>query len=91
MTAPGSTSRKACSGIRWNFVDCNSPLVPLFLRFGYSEHLPTAIHPEYGRVHRLRLDLHDVENLQRVKSPFLDVLPTRRPASSVPLIHETVA
>ena len=78
-------------GIRWNFVDCNSPLVPLFLRFGYSEHLPTAIHPEYGRVHRMRLDLHDVENLQRVKSPFLDVLPTRRPASSVPLIHETVA
>jgi len=78
-------------GIRWNFVDCNRPLVPLFLRFGYSEHLPTAMHPEYGLVHRLRLDLLDVENLRRVKSPFLDVLPSRRPAPGIPVIHETVA
>ena len=78
-------------GIRWNFVDCNRPLVPLFLRFGYSEHLPMATHPEYGLVHRLRLDLLDVENLQRVKSPFLDVLPPRRPAPSALVVHETVA
>jgi len=78
-------------GVRWNFVDCNSPLVPLFLRFGFLEHLPTAMHPEYGRVHRLRLDLHDIENLHRVGSPFLDLLPARRAESGVLVVHETVA
>ena len=75
-------------GIRWNFVDCNSHLVPLFLRFGYSEHLPTAIHPEYGCVHRLRLDLHDVEHLHRVGSPFLDLLPARRTSPTLLVAQE---
>jgi hypothetical protein len=60
-------------GIRWNFIDCIPSLEPLYLAFGWVEHLPEATHPEYlNRVRRLRLDLEDEEHFERVRSPFLD-------------------
>jgi hypothetical protein len=60
--------------VRWNYIDCNSHLVPFFLRLGWVEYLPVAEHPEYGRVHRMRLDLMDRQHLVAVASPFAKCL-----------------
>jgi len=70
------------SGIRWNYIDCIAPLVPLFERHGFVQHLPPAAHPAYGfTVHRARLDLDDEQHLAAVGSPFLamhrELLPER--------------
>ncbi len=59
---------------RWNFIDCNSHLVGFFQSLGWIEHLPQADHPEYGLVHRMRLDLTDVAHLEAVGSPFAKLL-----------------
>jgi GNAT superfamily N-acetyltransferase len=56
--------------VRWNFIDCNDHLLNLFTGLGWIAHLPPAAHPEYGVVHRLRLDLFDSNHLAAVSSPF---------------------
>ena len=76
-------SRLACAAyehaltrdIRWGYIDCIAALEPLFRRLGYIDHLPEAPHPEYGfPVRRLKLNLLDIEHLERVRSPFLELL-----------------
>jgi hypothetical protein len=57
-------------GIRWNFIDCNSHLVPFFRGLGYVEHVPAAQHPEYVIVTRMRLDGLNQVHLEAVRSPF---------------------
>lgn len=61
-------------GVRWNFIDCNEHLVAFFLGLGWTAYVPPAVHPEYGLVHRMRLDLADLEHLEAVQSPFAKLL-----------------
>lgn len=61
--------------IQCGYIDCIAPLEPLFRRLGYVDHLPEAVHPEYGfPVRRLKLNLLDGEHLERAKSPFVEYL-----------------
>lgn len=58
-------------GVRWNFIDCIPSLLDFFKHIGYREHLQAAPHPTYGfTVHRLRLDLWDIEYFKCMRSPF---------------------
>jgi hypothetical protein len=63
-----------CDGVLFDFVDVYPARVPFFERLGYRTHLPRAIHPEYGAVIVMRLDMRDARHLAAVKSPFLRVL-----------------
>ena len=63
--------------VRWNYIDCNCHLVEFFRGLGWVEHLPVAEHPEYGLVHRMRLDLTDRQHLVTVGSPFARLLEPR--------------
>jgi predicted N-acetyltransferase YhbS len=65
-------------GMRFDFIDSNPPLLPLYQRFGYRQFLAEAPHPDYGMVHRLVLDYEDRAHLQRVRSPFASMLPEDR-------------
>jgi len=59
-------------GIRWSFVDCNDHLVGFFERLGYLRtHRP--VHDEYGQVNAMRMDLHAVDHLKAVGSPFAKI------------------
>jgi hypothetical protein len=54
--------------------------------------LPAAEHPEYGIVHRLRLDLFDCSHLAAVSSPFLRLLKAqRKPYSTTNTIHTAMS
>jgi GNAT superfamily N-acetyltransferase len=72
--AMASYAYGAPKGIRWNFIDCNSHLIPFFAGLGYVEHIPPGDHPEYGRVTRMRLAVSDRAHLEAVKSPFLRLM-----------------
>lgn len=60
-------------GVRWTFLDCNDHLVQLFERFGFVATHRT-LHPEYGEVNAMRLDLLDARRLHDCGSPFARVL-----------------
>jgi predicted GNAT family N-acyltransferase len=53
-----------------DFIDCNEHLVPLFARLGYRP-WARAIHPWYGEVQVMRLDLND-QRLRDAKSLLVD-------------------
>ena len=57
-------------GVRFDLMDCNSPLLPVFLGAGYRQVRPNVIHHEYGVVHPLVLVVHDTEHFAAVGSPF---------------------
>lgn len=57
-------------GILFDHIDCNAHLVPFFTHLGYRIHR-SAVHPEYGEVTVMRLNLIDSAHLQSVNSPFL--------------------
>lgn len=67
----GIYSHALFRGIRYNVMDCNPPLVNFFESFGFKIFLPQLRHEEYGSVVGMVLDLHDVEHLRAIKSPFL--------------------
>jgi len=54
-----------------SFMDCNPPLVQMFLKMGFRQAVPDCEHPEYGRVHPMYLLLNDLDQLEKVGSPFL--------------------
>jgi hypothetical protein len=56
-------------GMRFCFIDCNDPLVPLFRKLGYREHGKIS-HPEYGEVNAMLLDFEDIAHLVKIGSPF---------------------
>lgn len=60
------------------WIDCNSPLVPVFEHYGFKA-VTTFPHPLYGNVHLMRLDLLDRAHLTAVRSPFLAVLDDPHP------------
>lgn len=59
-------------GARINFIDCNTPLLGLFNRFGFQESIPAIEHSAFGHIHPLVLILNDTDHLQAVRSPFLE-------------------
>lgn len=60
-------------GIKFDFIDANIHLVRLFERLGYIA-LDKISHPEYGDVMLMKNPLKDAEHLQKVKSPFYQIL-----------------
>lgn len=73
-------------GVHHDFIDVNPPVVGFFTRLGYRPFRHQVNHPEYGRVHVMRLAVHDLDHMQRVGSPFLPL--ARRPLS-LPLRQAT--
>ena len=57
-------------GVKFDYLDCPSDLVPYFTRLGYRW-LRALRHPWFGPTHLMRLSLHDTEFLTSVHSPFL--------------------
>lgn len=58
------------NGVRFDVIDCNTPLLPLFVRLGHRRLFPDIEHPEYGTVHPHVLVLHDDDHLRAVGSPL---------------------
>jgi hypothetical protein len=57
-------------GINADFMDCNRHLVNFFMGLGYLVHRNDLIHPEYGAVTVMRLNLNDAVYLETLRSPF---------------------
>lgn len=72
--AAATYSRALGDGIHHNLIDCNPPVEPFFRRLGYRVFRKPVMHPSYGPVAVLVLDLFDREHLARVRSPFLRIL-----------------
>lgn len=69
--------------VRFNFIDCNTSLVPFFERLGYVFHR-LAEHPEHGIGSVMRLDLLDRVRLIQLRSPFLSILNSWTKCTSSP-------
>jgi hypothetical protein len=61
-------------GIRANFIDCDPNNHPYFTAPGYKVVLDDFNHPELGLGFLMRLDLCDLEHLEKVRSPFRRIL-----------------
>jgi hypothetical protein len=61
-------------GITTDFIDCNAHLVSFFTGLGYVVHRDDLVHPEYGAVTVMRLNVTDLDHLERVRSPFRKIL-----------------
>lgn len=66
------------TGIAFDFINANEPLVPLYLKYGYRFYAPKFCHGEYGLVCPMVLLLGDVEHLRAVGSPLYEIA-TRYP------------
>ena len=64
-------------GITTDFIDCNRHLVGYFAGLGYRRHRDNLVHPEYGVVTVMRLDLTDHSHLEAIRSPFRRTLRAR--------------
>lgn len=58
--------------IKFNFIDCNEPLVGFFMAFGYEVYTANVIHPEYGEVTPMVCDLMNIDLFRRRKSPLAE-------------------
>jgi predicted GNAT family N-acyltransferase len=61
------------SGIAFDFINANEPLVPLYRKYGYRAYAPRFCHPEYGVVCPMVLLMDDVEHLTSVGSPLCEI------------------
>jgi len=57
-------------GTEVSFMDCNDHLVKLFERIGWKHYKGKITHEEYGEVTPMRLDLHDIDHFQALRSPY---------------------
>ena len=55
------------------FLTCAPFLVRMFRKYGFREYGPPVIDPVVGLLHRVLLVLDDLDQLQRVRSPFLEL------------------
>ncbi|MEO0399223.1 MAG: GNAT family N-acyltransferase [Pseudomonadota bacterium] len=62
-------------------VDCNPPIDRQNARLGFKP-LFEKDHPEYGRVHVMRLDMRDEAHLQAIRSPLAGILRLHRQGHS---------
>lgn len=60
----------ASRGCRLNFIATADELVPLFSRLGFSAHRPRTTWADYGSSNPMILRLDDIDELERVRSPF---------------------
>lgn len=60
----------AARGVRFDFIDTNTHLIPLYEKMGYRRYIPEISHPDYGIVTPMCLVLDDIEHLELVGSPF---------------------
>ena len=60
-------------GLDVDFCDCQPSRLHLFERLGYRQMEGEGQHPFYGSSLRMRLDVQDIEHLERVGSPFAAV------------------
>jgi hypothetical protein len=58
------------AGVCFDFMDCNSHLVPYFEKIGYRQVFPNVLHPEYGDVHPMVFVYGDVGHLTNIGSPL---------------------
>ena len=58
--------------IHYCFIDCNDPLVPMFTKLGFTK-LFRDFHYDYGSVNVMLLDLHDIQHLRSIQSPFTEI------------------
>lgn len=58
--------------IQYGFIDCNEPLESMFNKLGFKT-IFTDKHYDYGFVKVMLLDLHDIEHLRIIHSPFAEV------------------
>ena len=58
--------------IQHGFIDCNEPLESMFNKLGFKK-LFRDNHYDYGTVNVMLLDLHDIEHLKTIGSPFAEV------------------
>ena len=58
--------------IQHGFIDCNEPLESMFNKLGFKT-LFRDNHYDYGLVNVMLLDLHDIEHLRIINSPFARV------------------
>ena len=58
--------------IQYGFIDCNEPLESMFNKLGFKT-LFRDLHYDYGLVNVMLLDLHDIEHLRIINSPFVGV------------------
>lgn len=66
-------SEAAAGGARVILIDCNDPVLPIFRKLGFIAY-DRAEHPEYGNVTLMALFFEDVHHLERVRSPFYQIL-----------------
>jgi hypothetical protein len=59
-------------GIRFDFSECDDELASYYNKIGYRN-IGTLNHPEYGEGIILRLDLLDLEYLEKIGSPLKDI------------------
>ncbi len=67
--------------MRFDFIDCHPRLIPLYSRLGYRIYDPGFRHPKYVYVVPMVLVFHDVDYLERIKSPFAPIA-AQRPRST---------
>jgi predicted GNAT family N-acyltransferase len=60
------------------WIDCNEPLVPMFLHYGFRS-VTTIPHPLYGQVRLMRGDLLDRAYFTETRSPFLTIMDNPTP------------
>ena len=60
------------NNIDYCFIDCNEPLESMFKKFGFKT-LFRDTHRDYGLVNIMLIDLHDIDHLLAIHSPFAEV------------------
>ncbi len=75
-------------GTLLDFIDCNAHLVEYFAGLGYRPHRTDFVHPEYGAVTVMRLDLTDRPHLESVRSPFRRIHRTWEESRAAPTTGE---
>jgi GNAT superfamily N-acetyltransferase len=61
-------------GIKFDYLDCPTDVVPIYTRLGYRWRQPIR-HPWFGPMHLMRLSLQDYDHLAAMRSPL--VMPHR--------------
>ena len=61
-------------GITKAYVDCSLDLIPFYEKMGFVTYTDDVETEEYGVIAPLRLDLSDIDYLERIRSPFCRAL-----------------
>jgi predicted GNAT family N-acyltransferase len=61
-------------GLETNYCDCDPRVASFFARLGYVTVTENFVHPEFGLGSIMKLNLHDKEHLEQLRSPFHKIL-----------------